>query len=138
MGRTVWVVFGLLLAGCGTAGGTATSDKVLRPPSTAKAEAARAMQEGNRLFAAREWEAAMGQYEAAVKIQPTLPEAHYNLGMALYVLRQDAKARKHFVEAANLAPGDKVIWNAPMFKEYGQVESRSKSGPPVMPAIGAH
>jgi Flp pilus assembly protein TadD len=138
MGRTVWVVLGLLLAGCGATGVTATSDKVLPPPSTAKAEAARAMQEGNRLFAAREWEAAMGQYEAAVKIQPTLPEAHYNLGMALYVLRQDAKARKHFVEAANLAPGDKVIWNAPMFKEYGRVESTSKSGPLVMPAVGAH
>jgi Flp pilus assembly protein TadD len=84
------------------------------------------MGEGNKLFAARKWEAAKEQYEAAIKAQPSLAEAHYNLAMVIEVLGDEATARKHYVEAANLAPGHKVIWDAPPFRVHGLVEG-SKS-----------
>ena len=32
-----------------------------------------------------------------------------------------AGAKPHFIEAANLAPGHKVIWNSPPLRRYGNV-----------------
>jgi len=47
-----------------------------------------------------------------------LAEAHYNLALALEKLGEKAEARKHYVAAANLAPGNKVIWDAPPLRKY--------------------
>jgi Tfp pilus assembly protein PilF len=117
-----------VLIGCASAAAPPKS-RVLLPPATAKPETAKALTEGNRLFDAREFDQAKAQYEAAIKLDPSLAEAHYNLGMVFYLQNQDTLARKHFVEAADLAPGDKVIWNAPVFREAGEVESnRTKTG----------
>ncbi|HZS12646.1 MAG TPA: tetratricopeptide repeat protein [Nitrospirales bacterium] len=128
----------VMMVGCASAP-PPPRHRVLAPPASAKPEAAKLLVEGNRLYNTREWDAAREQYELAVKAQPDLPEAHYNLGMAYYVQRKDMSARKHFVEAANLAPGDKVIWDAPVFQspsyEIGTSEKKD-TGTKVMPAIG--
>jgi tetratricopeptide (TPR) repeat protein len=84
------------------------------------------MEEGNRLFEARQFNAAKAQYEAAIKAQPSLAEAHYNLGWALSSLGDDAEAKRHFKEAATLAPGNKVIWDSPPLRQHGQVEAHPK------------
>lgn len=60
-----------------------------------------------------QWGQARQHFEAAITATPNLAEAHYNLGMVLYKLRDFKEADRHFIEAANLAPGHKVIWNAP-------------------------
>ncbi len=52
-------------------------------------------------------------FEAAVKASPTLAEAHYNLGMVFYTMGAEGEANPHFMEAANLAPGNEVIWSSP-------------------------
>jgi hypothetical protein len=37
-----------------------------------------------------------------------------------------AEARKHYVQAANLAPGNKVIWNAPPLRKFDRDQDLSK------------
>jgi tetratricopeptide (TPR) repeat protein len=81
------------------------------------------VEEGNRLFAARQWDQAKAQYELAIKAQPSLAEAHYNLALALEMLGDEPSATKHYKEAANLAPGHKVIWNSPPLRRHGEVDS---------------
>jgi tetratricopeptide (TPR) repeat protein len=45
--------------------------------------------------------------------------AHYNLAVCLDRLGEKAEAKKHYVTAANLAPGNKVIWDSPPLREIG-------------------
>ena len=85
---------------------------------------------GNQRFAEHLWTAARGKYEEAIQAQPKLAEAHYNLALALYRKGPIAAVRQHFIEAANLAPGHPVIWNAPPFRKYGTVE-------PPAPEVGS-
>jgi Tfp pilus assembly protein PilF len=93
-------------------------ERTLRPPAGTSAAAVTAMEEGNRLFAAKQWEPAKAQYETAIKVQPSLAEAHYNLALSWEMLKNDAAARKHYMEAANLAPGHKVIWDSPPLRKH--------------------
>ena len=62
-------------------------------------------------------------FQQAVAAARDSAEAHYNLGLALFALGQGDAARDHFIEAANLAPGDKVIWDSPALHPYGSPES---------------
>ena len=48
-----------------------------------------------------------------IAAEPTLAEAHYNLAATLHRAGNIAEAKKHYMEAASLAPGNKVIWDAP-------------------------
>jgi len=114
--------------GCASGGGKGTLETALSAPPGTKPEAAAANEEGITLFYKRQWEGARAQFEAAIKAQPTLAEAHYNLGLVHDVLRNDREARKHFVEAANLAPGNKEIWNSPPLRRHGDVIGGPKSG----------
>ena len=116
---------GLLVSGCVT---TAQEERTLRAPAGALPAAVAAMEEGNKLFAARNWDAAKAQYEAAIKAQPSLAEAHYNLAMVIENLGDEATARRHYVEAANLAPGHKIIWDSPPFRVHGFVEGSKSKG----------
>ncbi len=97
-------------------------DYPLPPPAYADPVAATAIQEGNRLFALRDWSEASKKYEAAIQAQSSLGEAHYNLGLSLYQQGRYAEARLHFVKAAKLEPGNSAIRNAPPFRTYGTVE----------------
>jgi Tfp pilus assembly protein PilF len=132
-----WLVFLLFVAsGCAT---MLMDDRTLKAPPGTTPAAAIAMDEGNRLFLARKWEAARAQYEAAIQAQPSLAEAHYNLALVLEILEGDDKARPHYMKAATLAPGHKVIWNSPPLRRHGDVESGTKpSRPLVTPAMGVH
>lgn len=117
----VFLLVVLLTGGCG---GTSHSPKEgpLLPPEQATPLAAQLILEGNQRFAEHRWTAAIGKFEEAVQAQPKLAEAHYNLGLALYRKGPVSAARPHFIEAADLAPGHPVIWNAPPFRKYGTVE----------------
>jgi Tfp pilus assembly protein PilF len=123
----------MLEMGCA---GVAKEERTLRPPTGTAASAAKAVEEGNRLFASRQWEPARTQYESAIKAQPTLAEAHYNLALVLEMLGDDAAARRHYIEAANLAPGHKVIWDSPPLRRHGIVETNPKDGSLITPGHG--
>jgi tetratricopeptide (TPR) repeat protein len=124
-----WVAIGLALSDCGGAGvGKSALEVTLSPPPGTPPAVAAVVEEGNRLFEKRQWEAAKAQYEAAIKAKPTLAEAHYNLGLVYDALRNDKEAYKHFIEAANLAPGNKEIWNSPPLRMHGDVIGGPKSG----------
>jgi tetratricopeptide (TPR) repeat protein len=60
-----------------------------------------------------QWEGAKQHFEAALAASPDLAEARYNLGWTLYRLGAMQQGDTHFIEAANLAPGNKVIWDSP-------------------------
>jgi len=110
-------------------------EQTLRPPANADSVAAQAVLEGNRLFADHQWTAAIKQYKKAVQAQPSLAEAHYNLALTLDQQGRFSESRPHYMKAAELAPGNKVIWNAPPFRQYGTVESDFQE---EAPAPGGH
>ena len=116
-------VFAMLAVSCA---GHAHKEQTLQPPAGAEPAARRAMVQGNQLFADHRLEAARKEYEAAIKIQPSLAEAHYNLALTLEQLGNPKEARHHYLEAANLAPGNKVIWNSPPLRRYGNVQPKSE------------
>lgn len=130
-----WIVFMIMLfTAC--ASHPASSDRTLTAPVGTVPTAVTAMEEGNRQFAGRHWEAAKTQYQDAIKAQPTLAEAHYNLALVYDMLRDDATAKRHFIEAANLAPGNKVIWDAPPLKRHGDVDAHPKGNDTLfLPAV---
>jgi Tfp pilus assembly protein PilF len=117
------LIMGVFAIGCAASSDRPSSERTLRAPAGTTPQAVAAVEEGNRLFASQQWEAAKVQYEAAIKAQPSLAEAHYNLAMSLEKLGDKAAAKKHYIEAADLAPGNKVIWNAPPLRRHGEVGS---------------
>lgn len=106
-----------MLSGC--AGPKAAPTVILAAPAGTSAKASPFMEEGDRLFRTQDWAGASRAYEAAVTQQPDLAEAHYNLAVTLDRMGNKAAAKKHYVTAANLAPGNKVIWDSPPLRDSG-------------------
>ena len=118
-----------------------TSDKpaslmVLDPPPNTVTQVQTFLAEGNRLFREGRWGGASQQFQAAIREQPDLAEAHYNLALAMDHMGDRAGAKPHYIKAANLAPGHKVIWNSPPLRRYGNVPDKpiDPSTSPVLPA----
>ena len=86
---------------------------VLQAPAGVSLAVAAQLDRGNALFAAQKWVEAEQVYRQTIAAEPTLAEAHYNLATTLYRAGNKVEAKKHYMEAANLAPGNKVIWDAP-------------------------
>ncbi len=87
--------------------------KLLPAPADARPTAAKHNAEGIAAYNQGQMALAKQHFEAAVQANLTLAEAHYNLGMVLYKMGAEAEATPHFMEAANLAPGNEVIWSSP-------------------------
>ncbi|MBA0915723.1 MAG: hypothetical protein ITD36_04525 [Nitrospira sp.] len=106
----------LMLAGMVAACATsrpAPPAQVLAAPATTAEKAAPYMAEGTRYFLARDWSRASQAFQQAVVAQPELAEAQYNLAVSLDHEGKTAEAKKHYFQAASLAPGNKIIWSAP-------------------------
>jgi Tfp pilus assembly protein PilF len=86
---------------------------VLQAPDGVSPAVAAQLERGNALFSAQKWAEAEQVYRQTIAAEPTLAEAHYNLATTLYRTGNKVEAKKHYKEAANLAPGNKVIWDAP-------------------------
>ena len=110
----------------------------LAPPSNVDSQVMTSFTEGSRLFREGQWEAARQQFQSAVQQQPDLAEAHYNLALSMDRMGDQAGAKKHYIEAANLAPGHKVIWNSPPLRRYGNVPDApvKATSAPVIPGFG--
>ena len=84
-------------------------------------------QAGIALYNERRFEAAKAKFDEAVTAGPKCAEAHYNLGLALNYLGAKEEAREHFLEAANLAPGNQIIWDSPALRPYGEPQKEKKN-----------
>ncbi len=83
-------------------------------------------EQGTQAYQAKQFDEAKNYFSQAVTAVPQSGPAHYNYALALYALGDTEQARQQFMEAANLAPGDKVIWDSPALRPYGNVESPKK------------
>ena len=127
MRSLVWATL-LAMALTGCAGRHKAEVPALHAPAGTSAVVSQQLEEGNQLYAQRDWAGAKQVYLATIQADPTVAEAHYNLALALERLGEKAEARKHYVAAANLAPGNKVIWDAPPLRKFdGDVGLDKKS-----------
>jgi Flp pilus assembly protein TadD len=91
--------------------------------SGVKPQAVTLTEQGTQAYQARQFDDAKKYFAQAVTVSPQSGPAHYNYALALNALGDTEQARQHFVEAANLAPGDKVIWDSPALRPFGSPES---------------
>ena len=116
MRRTLLTVLLLsLFLGCSTR--STRVSNVLAAPSGTNPTAATQLEKGNTLFASRDYAGAEQAFRQTITADPTLAEAHYNLALTLDRAGNQAEAKKHYIEAANLAPGHKIIWDSPPLRE---------------------
>lgn len=94
----------------------------------AKPDAIALNTQGTQAFLAGQLAEAKTLFGQAVKAAPDSGQAHYNYALALNALGQTEQARQEFIEAANLAPGDKIIWDSPALRPFGSPEAAK--GPP--------
>ena len=75
--------------------------------------------DGLKLFSEGKIDLAGNAFQAALAEDPNMAEAHYNLAITLSSKGSRDEAEQHFLEAANLAPGHKIIWDSPPLRPYG-------------------
>lgn len=103
----------------GCASQKAPPSSVLSAPTGSPSDIVAKLEEGNRLFSSKDYARAEQSYRQTITANPTLAEAHYNLAVTLDRAGNRTEAKQHYIEAANLAPGNKVIWDSPPFRETG-------------------
>jgi tetratricopeptide (TPR) repeat protein len=84
-----------------------------------KPQAIALTEQGTQAYQARQFEEAKTYFSQAMALAPQSGQAHYNYALALNALGDTETARQQFLEAANLAPGDKIIWDSPALSPYG-------------------
>src|SRR5437879_3407964 len=107
-----------------------TPPPALRPPLPANgcqpASVVKYNQAGIGHYKDRQLEEAKAEFLLAVSEGPKCAEAHYNLGNTLWYLGQKEEARTHLLQAADLAPGNAVIWDSPVLRPYGEPQKDTK------------
>jgi len=106
-----------------------------------KPQAVMLTEQGTQAYQARQFDDAKNYFSQAVAAAPQSGPAHYNYALALNVLGDKEQARQQFMEAANLAPGDKVIWDSPALSPFGNPPSpkvyKQYPGGTSRPGIGS-
>ena len=108
----VLVCFLAMVTGCATPSGPLA---VL--PMTSPA-AAQDNLEGIQQYNAGKWQQAKSRFESAIRADPALPEAHFNLALTLHKLGDHREATIHFKKASELAPNNKEILNSPAYRNH--------------------
>ncbi len=99
-----------------------------------KSQATMLTEQGTEAYQAQQFEEAKRYFAQAVAAEPQSGQAHYNYALALNALGDSEVARQHFITAADLAPGDKIIWDSPALSPYGNPANKNKpSLRPTMP-----
>jgi Tfp pilus assembly protein PilF len=91
--------------------------------SGVKPQAVILTEQGTQAYQSRQFDDAKKYFLQAIDLAPQSGPAHYNYALALNALGDTEQARQQFVEAANLAPGDKVIWDSPALRPFGNPDS---------------
>jgi len=95
--------------------------------SEVKAQATALTEQGTHAYQAQQYEEAKQYFEQAMAAAPQSGPAHYNYALALNALGDSEVARQHFLEAANLSPGDKTIWDSPALSPYGNPDNKNRT-----------
>lgn len=124
------MLLGMILLLVGTAA-CSSKRKPLVPLSLAdpdvKPQAVALTEQGTQAYHAKQFEDAKKYFEQAVAVVPQSGQAHYNFALALNALGNAEVARQHFLEAANLSPGDQIIWDSPALAPYGDPDTRKRT-----------
>ena len=114
-GRPTHIMWTFLLMSAilGCSSQSSKSASVLAAPAGTKPAVATQLEQGNALFASSDYAGAEQAFRQALAIDATSAEAHYNLAVTLDRTGNKAEAKRHYIQAANLAPGNKVIWDSP-------------------------
>ncbi len=130
-------ILGAVLMLVGAAACFKSKEKPLVPlalESGVKPQVVTLTEQGTQAYQAKQFDDAKNYFSQAVAAAPQSGPAHYNYALALNAMGDTEQARQQFIEAANLAPGDKVIWDSPALSPYGNVESpKKKFIPPTAP-----
>lgn len=94
---------------------------MLDPANTPQAIAL--TEQGTQAYQAKQFEEAKTYFSQAMALAPQSGQAHYNYALALNALGDTETARQQFMEAANLAPGDKTIWDSPALSPFGNPQT---------------
>ena len=94
--------------------------------SGVKPQAVTLTEQGTQAYQAKQFDDAKNYFSQAVAAAPESGPAHYNHALALNAVGDTEQARQQFMEAANLAPGDKVIWDSPALRPFGSPESKKE------------
>jgi tetratricopeptide (TPR) repeat protein len=100
--------------------------------SGVKPQAVVLTEQGTQAYQTRQFDEAKNYFFQAVAAAPQSGPAHYNYALALYALGDTEQARPQFMEAANLAPGDQVIWDSPALRPFGDPQA-PKKGKQLLP-----
>lgn len=73
---------------------------------------------GITLYNDGNWKAAEEHFLAAVKDDPQLPEAHFNLALTEHKLGRHDQAKNHFQTAGELAPNNKEIVESSIYRNH--------------------
>jgi len=123
-------IFGVVFILVGTVACFKTKEKPFVPlalESGVKPHIVTLTEQGTQAYQAKQFDDAKNYFSQALAAAPQSGPAHYNYALALNALGDSEQARHEFMEAANLAPGDKVIWDSPALRPYGNVESPKKN-----------
>ncbi len=84
-------------------------------------------EQGTKAYQRGQFAEAKTAFAQAVAAAPESGQAHYNLAISLNKLGEAEESHKHFIEAANFAPGDKEIWDSPALRQYGNPEAAKQA-----------
>ena len=128
--RTCLPMLGVILVLVGSAAcSLMNKEKPLVPlalESGVKPQVVALTEQGTQAYQLRQFDDAKNYFSQAMTEAPQSGPAHYNYALALYALGNTEEARQQFMEAANLAPGDKVIWDSPALRPYGDPQAPKK------------
>ena len=123
-------MFGVILLLIGAVACSKGKGKPLVPlalESGLKPQVVTLTEQGTQAYQAKLFDDAKNYFSQAVAEAPQSGPAHYNYALALNALGDKEHARYEFMEAANLAPGDKVIWDSPALSPFGNPEAPKKN-----------
>ncbi len=115
-----WIALSVLVLSVGAC--SHSKPKPLVPLELAygvKAETIALNGQATQAFLTGQMAEAKNLFAQVVAAAPDSGQAHYNYALTLNALGQTDQARQEFITAANLAPGDKVIWDSPALRPFG-------------------
>lgn len=125
MARHMLAVLGLLLLiqGCGAGGGGRPRDPVLdmvlkSPDAVASSAAGMKNDEGVSHFVQSHWDASADFFQQAIKADPNMAEAHFNLALALDQMGKHPEASEHFAKAHELGASNPKIAENEILKKH--------------------
>ena len=74
--------------------------------------------EGIQQYQVGKWQEAKSLFESAIRADPDLAEAHFNLALTLHMLGDHREATIHFKRASELAPANKEIVGSSVYRNH--------------------